>query len=58
MVDFSALNPFRQGQSALQDARQPLGKNNPDAGDSAAQARPDTRAHGSGCLVRRCACRT
>lgn len=44
MVDFSALNPFRQGQSALQDARQPLAKNSPDTGDSATQARPDTRA--------------
>jgi len=43
MVDFSALNPFRQGQSALQDARQPITKSNPDAGDSAAQARNDAR---------------
>ncbi|AXO13423.1 hypothetical protein [Thalassospira indica] len=43
MVDFSALNPFRQGQSALQDARQPISKSNPDAGDSAAKARTDAR---------------
>lgn len=43
MVDFSALNPFRQGQSALQDARQPLANSNPDAGDSSAQARTDAR---------------
>jgi hypothetical protein len=43
MVDFSALNPFRQGQSALQDARQPHAKTDSNAGESAAQARPDAR---------------
>ena len=43
MVDFSALNPFRQGQSALQDGRQPFGKNAPDAGNDATQNRPDVR---------------
>jgi len=43
MVDFSALNPFRQGQSALQDARQPHAKTDSNTGESAAQARPDAR---------------
>ncbi|MCC9620845.1 hypothetical protein LPB41_03995 [Thalassospira sp. MA62] len=42
MVDFSALNPFRQGgQSALQDARQPVTKTGADAGQDSAQT--DTR---------------
>ena len=43
MVDFSALNPFRQGQSGLTDARQPLAKTSPDAGQNSAQANADAR---------------
>ena len=43
MVDFSALNPFRQGQTSLQDTRQPLAKTSPDAGQNSAQARSDAR---------------
>jgi hypothetical protein len=43
MVDFSALNPFRQGQSTLQDARQQLAKANPDAGQNSAQADANAR---------------
>lgn len=43
MVDFSALNPFRQGQSGLQDARQPLSKISTDVGQGSAQANANAR---------------
>ena len=42
MVDFSALNPFRQGQSALSDARQAFGK--PDTATNQDPAQADANA--------------
>lgn len=43
MVDFSALNPFRQGQSALADARQPFSKPAPDTRQESTQGNIDAR---------------
>ncbi|WP_336080047.1 hypothetical protein [Thalassospira sp. CH_XMU1448-2] len=43
MVDFSALNPFRQGQSALGDARQAHGKAAPATGQDSAPTNGDAR---------------
>ncbi|WP_417815889.1 hypothetical protein [Thalassospira alkalitolerans] len=37
MVDFSTLNPFRQGQSSLTDARQPIATSGDQTGSNAAQ---------------------
>tara|TARA_A100001391_G_scaffold74321_1_gene48069 strand:+ start:3487 stop:4602 length:1116 start_codon:yes stop_codon:yes gene_type:complete len=43
MVDFSALNPFRQGQSALQDARQQFTKPGTETQQDAAQTNTNAR---------------
>ncbi|PKR52143.1 hypothetical protein [Thalassospira povalilytica] len=44
MVDFSALNPFRQGQSSLQDARQAIAKPGTENGQDSAQANANARS--------------